>query len=81
VTDPAALAAARLRSPRVQLIDITSLFCDRRWCPPVIGGALVYKDMTHLTSVYATTLGRFLLRKVDKLAAAWQPHKRASRLT
>jgi peptidoglycan/LPS O-acetylase OafA/YrhL len=81
LTDPAALAAARLRSPRVQLIDMTSLFCDRRWCPPVIGGALVYKDMTHLTSVYATTLGRFLLPIVDRLAAAWQPRKGRPRLT
>jgi hypothetical protein len=32
----------------------------------VIGGALVRKDNTHLTSTFATTLGPYLLRAVSR---------------
>jgi hypothetical protein len=69
--DPAALAAERLRSPRVEVIDLTRFFCDSRLCYPVIGGALVYKDVDHLTRVFAATLGPFLLQEVRKLMRAW----------
>jgi SGNH domain (fused to AT3 domains) len=70
--DPAVLAAREMRSPRVQSIDMTSFFCDKRRCYPVIGGALVYKNIDHLTDVYATTLGPFLLQQVDDLIDGWQ---------
>ena len=61
--DPdAAVVAARRRSPLVRSVDLTRYFCDSRTCFPVIGGALVYKDTTHLTSVYGRTLGPYLLR-------------------
>jgi peptidoglycan/LPS O-acetylase OafA/YrhL len=69
--DPAAVAVARLRSPRVQTVDMTRFLCDRRSCYPVIGGALVYKDIHHLTTVYAATIGPYLGRAVDKLMASW----------
>jgi hypothetical protein len=69
--DPAAVAAARLRSPRVQTVDLTRVFCDRRVCFPVIGGALVLKDPTHITAVFMATLGPILLRVVDRLTASW----------
>ncbi len=63
--DPA-VAAARLESDRVRRIDLSRYFCDARRCPPVIGGALVYKDVeSHLTDVYAATLAPFLRREVD----------------
>jgi hypothetical protein len=65
--DAAAVAAARLRSPRVSVVDLTAFICDRRPCYPVVGGALVYKDQSHLTSVFATTLGPYLLRAIDRL--------------
>ncbi len=69
--DPAAVGAARLHSRRVQAVDLTRFLCDRRTCWPVIGGALVYKDVHHLTAVFAATLGPFLKRDVDALMAAW----------
>jgi SGNH domain (fused to AT3 domains) len=69
--DPEAIAAQRLHSPRVQIIDLTNFFCHARECEPVIGGALVYRDATHLTRSYATTLGPYLLREVRKLMSAW----------
>jgi peptidoglycan/LPS O-acetylase OafA/YrhL len=70
-SDPAIVAAHRMRSPRVQSIDMTRFFCDKRRCYPVIGGALVYKNIDHLTDVYATTLGPFLLQRVDHLIDGW----------
>jgi len=65
--DPAASAASRMRSPRVKSIDMTSYFCNRRKCFPVIGGALVYKDLTHLTDVFVSSLGPYIVRKISAL--------------
>jgi hypothetical protein len=60
--DGEAVAASRASSRRVLSIDLTRFFCDRRWCYPVIGGALVHKDDHHLTVVFATTLAPYLER-------------------
>jgi hypothetical protein len=67
--DAAVVAAARMHSAHVQTIDMTSFFCNRKKCFPVVGGALVYKDVSHLTDVYASSLGPFLLRKIRALNA------------
>jgi hypothetical protein len=66
--DPATAAAARMQGPRVRTIDLTRYFCDSQRCFPVVGGALVCRDQNHLTAVFSTTLGPFLLRAVDRLA-------------
>ena len=55
--DPAVAAAARLRSRRVRVVDLTRLMCSARLCYPVVGGALVHKDRHHLTAVFARTMG------------------------
>ena len=65
--DPAVVAARRLDSPRVRVIDMTRYLCSKKRCFPVIGGALVYKDDQHMTDVFATTLGPFLGRAIDKV--------------
>jgi hypothetical protein len=62
--DPAVVAAARLRSPRVVTVDLSSVYCGRRRCFPVIGGALVYKDGHHLTQVFSRTLAPILGRRI-----------------
>ena len=64
--DPATAAAAREGS-RVRTIDMTRYFCSDERCYPVVGGALVYKDISHLTDVFASTLGPPLLRKIRAL--------------
>jgi hypothetical protein len=56
-----------MHSRRVQTIDLTHFFCDVRRCYPVVGGALVYKDDHHLTTVFVRTLGPYLLRSFDRL--------------
>jgi peptidoglycan/LPS O-acetylase OafA/YrhL len=65
--DPAAVAAAHAGDSRVRTIDLTRLLCDKRSCFPVIGGALVYKDIHHLTSVFSATLGPYVRRQVEAL--------------
>jgi hypothetical protein len=68
----AAVTAARIAAPRVQVVDLNRYFCDTRRCYPVIGGALVHKDDHHMTVVFATTLGPYLERAVDRLMRTWK---------
>jgi len=66
--DPAAIAAQRRgRDRRVRLVDLTPYMCSSRSCFPVVGGVLVHKDKTHLTPLFAGTLGPFLLQRVNKM--------------
>jgi hypothetical protein len=65
--DAAAVAARRMRDPRIRVVDLNRFICDRRRCYPVVGGVLVFKDLDHLTPLFATTLGPFLDRRVARL--------------
>lgn len=65
--DPAAIAALRRGMPRVHLVDLTKFMCSPKLCYPVVGGVLVYKDQTHLTPLFASTLGPFLLSSVNRM--------------
>ena len=65
--DPAAIAALRRGNPRVHLVDLTRFMCSPKLCYPVVGGVLVHKDLTHLTPIFASTLGPFLLRSVNRM--------------
>jgi hypothetical protein len=69
--DAAIVAVQRLRSPRVQAIDLTRFMCDAALCYPVVGGALVKKDPGHLTRVFAETLAPYFARKLNRLMASW----------
>jgi hypothetical protein len=69
--DPEVLAAHRLRSRRVQVINLTQFFCDTRLCYPVVGGALVFRDAGHITRTFATTLGPFLVEGIGRLSRSW----------
>ena len=55
-------APGQRHPPRVRYVNLTRDVCDGRACFPVIGGALVSKDSTHITSVDGRTLGPCLLR-------------------
>jgi len=65
--DPPSTAARRMHSERIHVIDLSHYFCDATRCPPVIGGVLVYKDLTHITSEYAKTLAPYLEREIRRL--------------
>ena len=68
--DPAVAVARTVRSAgRVaRVVDLSDAFCDARRCFPVIGGALVYKDVHHLTAVFARTLAPLLDRRLSRAA-------------
>lgn len=66
--DPAVEAVRRLKSSRYRAIDMTEFFCTSRYCLPVIGGVLVYKDVSHFTRAYGETLAPYLEREVEALA-------------
>jgi hypothetical protein len=66
-TDPPSTAARRMNSKRIHVIDLSHYFCDATRCPPVIGGVLVYKDLTHISSEYGKTLAPYLEREVRRL--------------
>jgi hypothetical protein len=65
--DGAVLAAQRLHSRRVRVVDMTPFFCSLSTCLPVIGGALVYKDHEHMTDLFSTSLGPYVLRAMGRL--------------
>jgi hypothetical protein len=67
--DPEVAAARLAGSTRIQVVDLSRMFCGEAACFPVIGGVLVYKDTDHITSQFSTTLGPFLVRQVERLAA------------
>ncbi len=72
-TDAPYLAARSLHSPRVRIADLTPFFCDSRLCYPVVGGALVYRDIGHLTDAFSASLGPFLLRAVERILPSPAP--------
>ena len=65
--DPAVSAARRMHSKRIRAIDLSPFFCDATRCEPVIGGVLVYKDLTHITRAYGATLAPYVLRELRRL--------------
>ncbi len=56
--DPFLLAAKSTRGATA--IDLRSRFCRKGHCPAVIGGVNVYRDYTHITHTYASTLAPVL---------------------
>ena len=68
--DPAVVAATRVRSRRVRVIDLTRFFCGTRSCPAVIGSALVHLDADHITPHYSVSLAPYLAREIDLLVSA-----------
>lgn len=64
--DPLAATAKAMRSPRVKVVDLTRQVCDARRCYPVVGGALVHRDRTHMTPAFSASLGPFILRALKR---------------
>ncbi len=65
--DPNVAAALALNSPLVKVVDLTRYMCNAALCFPVVGGALVRKDATHLTRTFSTSLGPYLLREINRV--------------
>jgi hypothetical protein len=67
--DPALAAALAGGLPRVRVVNLTRYMCDLRLCPPVIGGALVHRDIDHLTLTFAATLAPYLQARIEAVLA------------
>ena len=65
--DPTVLVAQRMPEPRPSVIDLTPFMCDDTRCFPVVGGALVIRDIGHLTTAFSTSLGPYLGRALSRL--------------
>ncbi len=63
--DPEVAAAKELPDKNITVADMTRFICDKKWCLPVIGGVLVYKDQNHLTEIYGKTLAPYLTSAID----------------
>ncbi len=63
--DLEAEAAARTTARRVRPVDLSQFMCDEHECFPVVGGALVIKDIGHLTRTFSRTLGPYLGQAID----------------
>lgn len=72
--NPAIAAAQRAVSARTGsgYLDLSDYFCNRTFCPPIIGSTLVYSDSHHLTATYSRALAPALERKL----AAYLPKTR-----
>ena len=81
VLKDATVAAARQpRSRRYAFVDLTSFFCGRAYCYPVIGGVLVYRDhVGHITIAYAESLAPYLLRRLRFLGEVRRRGARTAR--
>ena len=65
-------AVDALHARRYSYIDMSRYFCDAARCFPVVGGALVYRDVIgHLTVAFSRSLGPYLLRRVQLLTVSW----------
>lgn len=58
-------AARQLDRPDVVVANLDNQFCDTKWCYPVVGNMVVYRDSSHLSTQYAMALGRWLIPQVD----------------
>lgn len=48
----------------VQLIDLTDFICGEKWCAPIVGDTLVYRDAHHITAAYSAALSEALEKEL-----------------
>lgn len=64
-TDLMYRAAEELGDPRIQLVDLTEVFCDERTCYSVVGGLPVYYDADHINRIFGKTLAPVVAEQLD----------------
>jgi peptidoglycan/LPS O-acetylase OafA/YrhL len=62
--DAMTVAADMADSDRIQLVDLTDRFCDRKLCYAAIGGAIVNFDRDHMTGSFSRSLAPYLLESI-----------------
>jgi hypothetical protein len=61
--DPLIAATKQVEGSR--LLDLTSYYCSDASCPAVIGGVNVYRDRSHISKTYMTTMTPYIERLLD----------------
>jgi len=65
--DPLVEAVAKLKSPKVKLLNLDDVYCGPKICEPVIGKVIVYRDDNHLTSTFANSLQTYFAKAISPL--------------
>jgi hypothetical protein len=68
--DLAVTAALSLRSPLVEVIDLTSQFCSRTTCYAQVGNVMVYRDTSHLSVEYSRLLAPAIIAQLGRSAGS-----------
>ncbi|MCA5922006.1 acyltransferase family protein [Curtobacterium oceanosedimentum] len=67
-----AVAAFREAGGRAAAIDLSDHYCTATSCPAVVGGVVVYRDTSHITATWATSLEPYLERALQRRLAAFE---------
>ena len=62
--DPLIAATKQVKGSR--LYDFTSFYCTDTSCPAVIGGVNVYRDRSHISKTYITTMTPYFEARLEK---------------
>jgi peptidoglycan/LPS O-acetylase OafA/YrhL len=65
--------AAALKSPGVEVIDLTPWICPVDRCPVAIGHVVIHRAGDHITATYAATLGPQIARQLEAVMARERP--------
>ncbi len=58
--------AVRRAGAGASLVDLSAAYCTDDRCPLVIGHVLAYRDQTHITATFSTTLAPYLVEAVEE---------------
>jgi hypothetical protein len=64
--DPMLEAARRQTARTARIVDLSDYMCGPSRCYPVVGGVLVHRDPSHLTKLFARTLGPYIDRAIGR---------------
>ena len=48
------------------LLDFTRYYCSATTCPAVIGGVNVYRDISHISKTYMTTMAPYVGAQLER---------------
>lgn len=63
-------AAEQASKDGITRIELSKFFCDARWCYPVVGSVIVYRDYPHLSVEYSKALVPYIEPQIQFLTGA-----------
>jgi hypothetical protein len=71
--DPLDDAVRSLSMPGISRVDLDKYFCVDDVCPAAIGSVVAYRDGSHITATYASSLVPYLEGPINKALTAPRP--------